>query len=397
MTTRRMLFVAAATMVTNAASYVIAMVAARALDRPHFGAFGALLGLSIIMSTFALAAQAIVARRVAIAPEKERPRVLSDLMRGAVTVAAALSLAGIVLAPVGAHLLDTSSVAFAANALGVAALVIGYAACGGLQGRLEEVRFGVAYAALGVLRAVGTIVALLIVPSATSAFAGMFAGSVAGAAIALVAAGVRPGVGRSDSGVRRELIRNLTALVALYGLINMDVVLARGFLSAAESAEYAVGAVVAKIAFFLPGFVVYALFARMAVDEKGTTQRRAVTATAGLGASVAVATLVAPNLIIRVVAGQGYSDLADHLWLFAVQGGLFATIQAILYARFSRDDRGAAVVLWAALLAFAAIVAVRHDGLTQVVGTSVAVSVVLIVLSILTQRPRRGMPAPQST
>lgn len=396
MTTRRLLFVAVATMVTNAASYVIAMVAARALDRPHFGAFGALLGLSIIMSTLALAAQAIAARRVAVVEPENRSAVLARIMRTAVTSATVLAAAGVVLAPLGARLLDTTSVAFAANAFGVAALVVGFAACGGMQGRMDDIRFGVSYATLGVLRALGTIIALLLVPTATSAFVGMFAGSLVGAAVAVVATGDGLRIGASDHGVRTELLRNLNALVALYGLINMDVVLARGFLTSAQSAEYAVGAVVAKIAFFLPGFVIYALFARMAVDEGGATRRLAMIATVSLGALVTLVTVAVPGLIIRIVAGNGYEDLTDRLWVFALQGSLFATIQALLYVRFAREDRGSALLLWGALAAFVAIVSVRHDGLTQVVVASVMVSLVVILAAALVQRPRRGMPASTS-
>jgi len=62
---RDLALVAAATTITNVASYLMSLAGARLLTPQEFGAFGALLGLSIIGSTLAIAAQTVAARGVA--------------------------------------------------------------------------------------------------------------------------------------------------------------------------------------------------------------------------------------------------------------------------------------------------------------------------------------------
>lgn len=59
------LVVGAATMLANAASYLLAMFAARWRSVPEYGALGGMLSVSIIGGTAALGLQAVAARRVA--------------------------------------------------------------------------------------------------------------------------------------------------------------------------------------------------------------------------------------------------------------------------------------------------------------------------------------------
>ena len=62
-----LIFVGVATLVGNGAAYALSMFAARVLDPADFGAFGALMGVLIIVSTLSIALQTMTARRVAVA------------------------------------------------------------------------------------------------------------------------------------------------------------------------------------------------------------------------------------------------------------------------------------------------------------------------------------------
>ena len=62
-----LILVGVATMVGNGAAFLLSMVAARVLGPDDFGAFGALVGILLILVTVAISIQALAARRVATA------------------------------------------------------------------------------------------------------------------------------------------------------------------------------------------------------------------------------------------------------------------------------------------------------------------------------------------
>lgn len=380
---RDLAVVAAATMVTNVTAYLISFVAAARLAPAEFGAFGSLLSLSVIGSTVALAAQAVAARRSAgtvTAPGMVVPAVL----RSGTVASCALGAAGLVCAPVLAWLLDVSVLAVAAALLSVAVTGPAFTLLGVVQGREHHVRYGAAYATLGVARAAATIAATFVVPTAEAAALGMLAGAVLGSFLVVAVTRVTPQWGPAAPMVMTELRRNVGALVGLYALTNIDVVLARVVLPATESGHYALGSLVAKAAFFLPSFIAYVLFPRMAAEDAGRSRRAVILLTAGSGLVVTVGTALVAPWFTDLVGGATYADVTAVLWLFALQGSLFAVIQGLLYVRMSGAGSRAGPVLWGGLAAFLLIVIlVSNESLLQVVGTSTGVGLLIAVVIVV--------------
>ncbi|MFM7064337.1 MAG: polysaccharide biosynthesis protein, partial [Actinomycetes bacterium] len=83
-------------------------------------------------------------------------------------------------------------------------------------------------------------------------------------------------------------------------------------------------------------------------------------------------------------------------WLFALEGSAFALVQVLLYARLATQDRRAVIAVWAALVALVAIITLwRHDSVTEIVTTVVAVSLVLTVVGlIMDRRQTPSVPIP---
>ena len=95
------MLVGVATMISNAAAYLLSMGAARLLSVPGYGAFGSLLAISLIGSTAAVSAQTVAARQFAANATHEPERRLtlaSHTMR--------LSLAILLAGAVGQHRRD---------------------------------------------------------------------------------------------------------------------------------------------------------------------------------------------------------------------------------------------------------------------------------------------------
>ncbi len=390
-----LVFVGAATLIGNGAAYAMSMVAARVLDQADFGALGALLGLLVILGTLAISTQALTARRVASAGPL-RAEVESQVIRLSVIIGIGLLILGAVVAwPVS--VIFTIPVAAVATGIGsIGFVVVGSAAMGIAQGREQHLKLAAAFIANGVARAVGGIIGVLVLQSVTGVGIGVFLGCAVGAAISFRLVAPRTWGQKLRDGIGVEFGHVAHALIVLFTLTNVDVLLARVFLTEDQSGEYSVGVLLAKIAFFLPNAIIIVLFPKMAAGDS----RRAVFVATGLTACVGLvitgASFLLGDLVIRILGGAQYVELGSEAWMFALEGSAFALVQVLLYARLAAQDRRAVVAVWVALIVLVVIVAGwRHDSVAEIVTTVVGVSLVLTVVGLLLDRrsaPRTIIP-----
>ena len=212
---------------------------------------------------------------------------------------------------------------------------------------------------------------------------GILVGCAVGALIAYRKACPETKFAPIRDGMGRELGHIVHALMVLFTLTNVDVLLARLYLSDTGSSEYSVGVLLAKIAFFLPNAVLIVLFPKMS----GQNSRRPVYIASGLTVAVgfvitAFAFFFGP-LVVRILGGVQYESMADNMWLFALEGSAFALVQVLLYSRLAAQDQKAVLAVWAALVALVAIVALgRNDSLVSIVTTVVGVSLALAIVGL---------------
>lgn len=390
-----LVFVGGATMIGNGAAYLLSMVAARILVPAEFGALGALLGLLVIISTVGIAMQAFTARRVAVATS-DRGAVEGETIRLASIVAAAIIIGGLLLAwPVGVLF----QIPFFAVATGIASIgfvILGSAAMGIAQGREEHLRLSWAFIANGVGRATGGIVGVVILQSVTGVGVGVMIGCAVGAFVSYRL--ICPGAWAAaiPKGVPAEFGHVVHALAVLFTLTNVDVLLARIFLTEDQSGEYAVGVLLAKIAFFLPNAIIIVLFPKMTGGRSNRTVYLATGLTACVGLVITGFSFLFGNLVIRILGGAQYTELGSEAWLFALEGSAFALVQVLLYARLATQDTRAVLAVWAALVVLVAVVALwRHDSVADIVTTVVVVSLALTVVGlIMDRRQTPSVPIP---
>lgn len=386
-----LVLVGAATLIGNGAAYLLSMVAARVLSPADFGALGALLGILVIISTVGIATQALTARRVAVAT-LDRPRVEGEAIRLAVVVAVSIMVGGLVAAwPIG-RVFAIPVVAVGTGIASIGFVIIGSAAMGVAQGREAHARLSWAFIANGGSRAIGGIIGVAVFSSVTGIGIGVMIGCAIGAAIAYRIICPRTWSARLSQGLRGEFAHVLHALVVLFTLTNVDVLLARLFLTEAESGEYSVGVLLAKIAFFLPNAIVIVLFPKMTSSGSHRAVYLATGLTAFVGLVITSFSFLFGDLVIRVLGGIQYPDLGSEAWLFALEGSAFALVQVLLYARLATQDRTAVVAVWVGLVVLVLIVALwRHDSVVEIVTTVVGVSLALTVAGLVMDR-RRHLP-----
>jgi O-antigen/teichoic acid export membrane protein len=376
--------VAAGMAVGQVLGYLLSVLGARLLGPATFSELGTLLGLLVIGSVVPLAMQTVAARRVAAADEGSDP---AQLLRLALLSGTAVSVVALLLVPLAVVALDLEVVPTALVAVALLPLTLAGAALGLTQGREHFSRLARQYAALAVAR-VGLSVVVLV---ATGSVAATMVAQVVGAAVGWLAihrgAGLPLSTGSPVPGAAASEMGHVThALLAMFVFTNADVLLARATLTPAQAGTYAAGAIVLKIAFWLPQAVVVVVFPRLA---GGGTRTLAL----GVGVVVALGLLVTTTVavlgpwLLPVLLGPAYAGLTDDAALFALAGTAEAVAYLLLFSRLAAEDRWAAVAVWGAVVALAVVVVtMAHTSPRSIVLSVLGVSVVLCLVGAWAHR-----------
>lgn len=395
--------VTAATLVSHLLGYLLNLLAARRLGPADYGAVAALLGLLLVGSVPAMGLQAVAALHIARGRSAaDRAAVRRRLLRSGLAIAAVVSglaVAGAVPIAAFLHLRSGWPVVL----LGVALLPLTLVGVfqGVLQGAERFHALAVLFVAVAAGKVGGGLAGVLGIvgrPGATAVLVGTAAGSVAAAAFGWWLAGAdRPASG--PEGVWHDLVHATHALLAMFLLANIDLILARHYLPAAAAGLYAVGAVIAKGAFWLPQAVGVVAFPRL-VDpvRRITTLPRAVALVGGLGAATVLGAVLLGRLAVRMVGGEDYIGLAAHAWWFALLGSLLALTQLLLFSRLALADLRFGGALWLAVGAEVLLVAGwRHGSPAAIVEAAVCCAAGLVVFGLAVEnRERRRRVAVES-
>lgn len=348
--------VTAGSLVANLLAYLVQLPAGRLLGPAAYGEFAVLLAAMLVFAVPALALQTVVAREVV------RGGSTAMLWRLIAVVTAVVAVAAVGGAFTMMALADTGAgPAFAALA-GAAPLAVIAGGQGLLQGTGRFGLLGGVLAAVGVLRSVPVIIAVVVGGGATWALAAGTLGTiVAAVGVAVVAVLTDPAVGIPAVGhpavghpavgisavgnpaVGRAAIPASMVLRAsgvqllIIVAVSVDLLLSRSVLSAHDAGLYALGAVATKAAFWLPQAVGVVFYPRLADPVRSTAALRSATRVLlVIGAVVTLAAALAGPLVPLVVSAD-YRPVAGLLWLFAYTGSALAVLQLLLLAVIARD------------------------------------------------------------
>ncbi|HQR78880.1 MAG TPA: hypothetical protein PLT68_01535 [Actinomycetota bacterium] len=388
------LLVAVALGIGQLLAYAQTLVAARTLTPAQFGAFSALLALLLIGNTVALAAQAVSARHI-VASDPAHSRDETAAAWRMTWQAAVLTTAfWLLISPLIGIALDLESpVTYILLALTFFPLTVMGGTLGIAQGRELHARLAAVYLAVGVPKTLVTIALLLALASLTAGMVGLAVGSALGALICwlLVRDQFRTGIVRHST-MLREIPAAAYAMLALFALTNLDIVLGRAFLTPEQAGQYGVGIIVAKVITWLPQFVAVMAYARMVDARRGRTTMIGLAVVTGIGAACTFAVWLAPGLVVAVIAGPQYAQMADLLPLFALIGACGALLQFVVFGLVAIRDRSLIPVIWAGCAVLIGLVAIWHDTVGQVAVIMAAVVASVAVIGVWRLIGKRDVP-----
>lgn len=381
------LFVSAGVASNQLVSYLLNVLAARLLVPAAFGELGSLLAVLVIGAVPAMGLQTVTALRVARNRDGTREMVALGLVTAGTVTAVALLAVPLLMA-----LLHLNSPAPAILlALALAGMTVTGLCYGLLQGTHRFRTMSGLLLTDALLRVGGTLAGLAITRTATGALAGAAIGAAIVAVVGWVLAG-RPRPRKSGTAHVRDVLHAVSAMLALVLLVNLDLVLARHYLPAHEAGGYAVGAIIAKIAYWLPQAVAILVLPRLA-SEQGRRKALpiALAVCVALDLIVVAGTVVAGPTVVAVVGGAEYA--AFPVWPFALVGSLLSITQILLFSRIASNDRWSTLVIWLAVaVEIVLVTSWLRGGLTEVVTAAVIATGLLVCAGAAVELRSRREP-----
>jgi O-antigen/teichoic acid export membrane protein len=369
-------------------AYVASVVAARLLVPAEFGAFGAMQGITQIGTPIGLAIQAIAARRLV----KNSQNKHHDLLKFGLEVSIAVMILTLLVSFPLSSIFHIDYLVLVLTIGAVAPFVFISTQLGIAQGKELYLKVAGIYIVFGIGRSISAIVGLLIYPELISVGIGFFGGTLLSVIFAHYILGNSNKFWKTvrvEKGVS-ELYKAAQALIALYVLVNIDVLLARIVLSPAQSGVYTVGMLVAKIAFFMPQAITVVLFPKMGKNDSSAL-RLAVLGTTLIGSAYVGFCYFASEFVVNAIGGSGYSELYSEVWMFALEGSLFAVLQVLLYGRIAREDTKVSILLWAgSLIAAVSVWLIAIDTIITVVSSLIGVTFILVIIAAVTELRHRA-------
>jgi len=349
----------------NALGYVVVMLLSRPLGPGEFGGYTALSTYGVLLAIPAGVFQVVVARRLS----GQDPQEPTSAVRPAVAVGGSCFAVTALISPALAHWFQLPSF-WAAVLLGGMLVPMMLTGCfqGVLLGRGRLRALGLLYLANAVTRVLAAAVCAFAGADVTGVFAAML---LAGAATAMFGAWLC----RADlrllprsARVARELVRSNSTLAAYVALTNVDMLLARHFLTAHESGGYALASTFARAICWGTQFVALIIVPRMQGARPTRTLLRASGVVAAIGVVGFGVVALSPRTWITVAGGSDYGEFG-HLALFCVVLGIaWALAQVWLFSEMGSNTGLLGTLTWVVIgIEVVAITAFWHDSPTQIV------------------------------
>jgi O-antigen/teichoic acid export membrane protein len=400
------------TMLANVANYGSSLVFSRILNPQGFGDLTSLLALSVMLAIPTGAAQTVISERVAVYRLQGDLHTVRYLVRHSLAhvgvIAGVVTLLYAALIPVVVSIFDLQA---PGPAIALVPLVflsfLQPVVLGALQGVERFQAYGVMLVCISVSRMLFGIPWALAGGGAGGAIGGQALGMLAvllAAAFVLRRMSLNRGHGAIRAGLRRKPdLRAVTASVAFIAfavIANLDVILAKAFLSSHDSGLYAAISTIGKIVLFIPAAIAVVMVpnAARAEHQEGDSNRvlrLSARLVAGTGVVVGLPLLLLPELAIKLMFGPGYSGAASGVLPIVIAGAALAMVNLlVVYSVAIRDQRWT----WLLVVGVAAQVggiSAFHDSPADVAWVQAGVAMLVLVVnemwfhSVIRQGPKR--------
>lgn len=379
--------------VANVLGYAFNAIMSRSLGVSGYGELGSLLAVITVATVPGTALQAVLARRLSGGGLRAHTAETTGL------VAVAVGVFIVIFSPVLRAFLNIDGWApLLWTAASLVPLTLAFGWQGLLQGSGRYRGLGVFLGAVQLARVCGAVVAALTHTGIDMALAGstLFVALLVAAAAPVVLRGA----GQAAPGKRAVLLdvaRDISPLLGVLVLSNLDLLLARHYLPKHDSGLYTAGNLVTRAAFWGPAFIVLMSYPRLAIpQQRAEALRRGVRLLAAISVLGIAASILAAG-VVPIVLGHAYNAITDKVWLFAASGLALVGVQFAVFAGLAVADRKVGRLVWLAVVAECVIIATRaHGSIAQIITVALSCGAALLVAAagVELRRARRDAAQP---
>lgn len=388
----------AGSFIINVLNYIFTLGMSRMLGVEEFGEVAALLSLYIVITVPAAAITMLMSREAASqgALGSGAVRDLFIFLRKHVFLGAILYWSAFLfLTPLFSKLLHIPYLPFLLFSALVPITLLSALQSGALQGIQEFFKLSV-QGVLSALVKLGAAVALVLagfsVPGVmialvVASLAGWFYGEKMTRKV--LALGKESATVVQDGRAMRTIFASILFTTLLLALLsNIDVLLAKHFLSAELAGQYGALSTVGKIIIYGVGAFVTVLLplASRARAEGAGGERKLLALSLS---TIAVASLTAwgifslfPEFIVSLLLGVRYLPVAEHLGMFSIAMGCMALSLALINYFVAVRNTSFLYVLGAGIILEIVLIALSHDSLGAIAQMVVAASVITLALLV---------------
>lgn len=394
--------------VANASNFLFHVAVSRVLGPEEYGALGAVLGLLLLFGVPTMALQVAIAHEVAsrrAAPDNEPiPVVVGPLLANAVLLGMGASGLLLLLSPFVRSFLHLPSTSTAVMlALFALPCAVGIVPRAVLIGQFRFARVSVALLAGTATR---LLLGVLLVRRGSGVSAAVAATVLAEVVTAIVLLPAVRGALEGPSHVPpvrvrwRDATGAIVAFTGFWALTGVDTLLARHYLSGAESGLYAAAATGARAVLFLPlavSLIQLPKFSGAATDS--ATGRAALFQSLLVVGVLSIAALgvvlLAPGLIVGTLFGKAFAGSSAVVGILALASGCLGLASVLMHYHLASERRAVSALSWAGVVLAAFGVSRMHGSIESIALVMVVVTggVALSMLVVAFVRRSPAVPS----
>ena len=378
-------------MIVNLGNYLYNLIVGRMLGPSGFADASLLVTMLLVLSFLAMTFQLTAAKFSAEMDGEESQLLVSLMSRYGLVVGAVISLCMVLFSnQLQLFFQSQSAWMYIIFALCVPLYFLMSVGRGYVQGIRNFRQLSISYQVEMLIRLCGTValLRLLDVDPAISISLGILA-SVALGYLPIRNKRVKP---ISSAGRITKTLLVFATYTLVYELSqvlinNTDILLVKHYFAAEEAGLYAALAMIGRVVFFIAWMFAMILLPHVVAAEKAGKDSRSllwkyVGYTAILGAIITGVSYILPELIVHILFGTAYVEIASLLWLYALATSLFAVANMFAYYFLSRSVYGPIYLTFiVGLLQIFGLVAF-HDTLLQVVLLQLVLMGILLIAQV---------------
>jgi len=366
----------------NVANYAYQVLMAQMLSPAEFGTLATLLAVFAIVSVLSPGYQLAAAKFISVLHAAQNVAAIrpfwSHLLRQAWVVGGLVACGVLALSPILMWFLNIGSInLWVLVAIGATVSFVVPVNIGVLQGLQRFKSLAAANLGPTLIKLIGAPLMVGFGLGVAGAFMPILLGLVAVGSLTMLAMRHFPKASPDQElpSVKRYLGWTSVAFAGFVILTNVDVLLAKHYLTATESGAYAAVAVLGRIVLFAPAVVSMVMFPKAAAAAERANAGAQRILAISLGATISLAGVVTvtywllPNEIVTLTMGAGYIQVAPLIAPYGLAMGLMALTFVLMhyYLATGRTRVGLAILL--GVLAHIALTSIYNDdpeALTQV-------------------------------